>query len=110
MGPTERRNAHAFDIPANAYKDTAHTLPSDYGLPFTGSLDSLKDLPTLADTLAAYQGGTGGGTWLDISNTGLQHVGFVRFSVPATNTFSFQLEALSVSNVSAGGDSPRTGG
>jgi hypothetical protein len=95
----------AFDIPANAYKDTTHTLASDYGLPFTASLDSLKDLPTLADTLAAYQG-TGGGTWLDISNTGLQHVGFVRFSVPAANTFSFQLEALSVSNASAGATVP----
>jgi hypothetical protein len=95
----------AFDVPANAYADLARAVASDYSRPFTGGLSALKDQPTLAATLAAYQG-TGGGTWLDISDTGLSQVGFVRFSVPQTNTFSFQLDALSVSADAVGATLP----
>lgn len=98
----------SFDIPANAFTDPAAQHPSDYGLPFTGGLDALKNQPTLADTLAAYNG-TGGGTWLDISDTGLPHVAYVRFTVPATDPFSFQLESLSVSTASAGAPVPEPG-
>lgn len=98
----------AFDVPANAYRDNPPVTLSDYGKPFVGGLDALKDKATLTDTLDAY-GGSGGGTWLDISETGLSHVGYVRFSVPATNTFSFQLEAISVSSASAGAVVPEPG-
>jgi hypothetical protein len=94
-------NPVAFDIPANAYGDAPPTILSDYGQPFVGGLDALRDRASLADTIAAYNG-SGGGTWLDISGTGLPHVGYVRFIVPASNTFSFQLEAISVSSASAG--------
>jgi hypothetical protein len=101
--------ATAFDVPANSYRDAARTMPSDYGLPFVGGLAVLDVVPTLGETLGAYQG-SGGGTWLDISGTGLGHVGFVRFSVPAGNAFGFQLEALSGCGASAGAVVPEPGG
>ncbi|HEY7119298.1 MAG TPA: hypothetical protein VH475_22095 [Tepidisphaeraceae bacterium] len=101
-------NVTSFDIPANAYRDPAATLLSDYGLPFTGGLDALRNRASFADTLWAYQG-SAGGTWIDISDTGLPEVAFVRFSVPPTDAFSFQLESVSVSTAAAGAPTPEPG-
>jgi len=90
-------NPIVFDIPANAFADVAATQASNYGQPFTGNLASLANEPNEAATLAAY-GGSAGGTWLNVSGTGLGEVNFIRFSVPATYAFSFQLDAVTVSN------------
>jgi hypothetical protein len=103
--PLNNGDPIAFDIPANAFKDAAGTIPSDYGLPFTGGFDALKNKSSLADTIAAY-GGSAGGTWLDVSGTGLSSVDFVRFSVPTNSTFSFQLDAISLSTAATGAPVP----
>jgi hypothetical protein len=50
--------------------------------------------------------GSGGGTWLDISPTGLAQVGYVRFSVPGTISESFELDAVSISATAVGGRVP----
>jgi hypothetical protein len=50
--------------------------------------------------------GSGGGKWLDISNTGLSQVGYIRFSVAddgdASTKFNFELDAVSVSHAALG--------
>jgi hypothetical protein len=106
----------AFDVPANGYNDvtdpfasTAGSAPSDFQKPFTGELDSFSGLryfdaanPDMLELLA----GSGGGTWLDISATGLRHVGFIRFSVAddlnATSRLNFELDAVSISHAAMG--------
>jgi len=95
----------AFNIPATAYQNSPPTEPSNYFEPFTGGLSSLANQTTLADTLAAYDG-SAGGTWLDISGTELSDVDFIRFSVPSTDTFGFQLDAVTVSTAATGAAVP----
>jgi len=50
--------------------------------------------------------GSGGGTWLDISATGLAQVGFIRFSVEndnnAATNLNFELDALSIATPAIG--------
>jgi hypothetical protein len=106
----------AFDVPANGYTDvidpfatTAGSVTSDFQKPFTGNLNSFSGLryfdagdPDIVDLLA----GSGGGTWLDISNTGLAQVGFIRFSATddlnATSRLNFELDAVSISRAAMG--------
>jgi hypothetical protein len=105
-----------FDIPTNGYTDLtsgASSVPgnvmSDFQQPFTGSLSSFDGLayfdadgPDMLDLLA----GSGGGTWLDISETGLVQVAFVRFSVAddlrPTTRLNFELDAVSISHAALG--------
>jgi len=51
--------------------------------------------------------GSGGGTWLDISGTGLAQVGYIRFTVPIDLTpgvdANFELDAVSISHAALGG-------
>jgi hypothetical protein len=95
----------AFNIPANAYQNTAATIPSNYFQPFTGTLASMANQPNLASLLTVY-GSSAGGNWLDISGTGLSDVDFIRFTVPSTDTFSFQLDAVTVSTAATGSAVP----
>ena len=88
-------------FPANAFQDVAATIPSDYGQPYVGSITDFADKPDVQSTIDQY-GGSAGGTWIDISDSGLAEVGYVRFSVPASEDFSLQLEALSLANGAAG--------
>jgi hypothetical protein len=94
-------NLIAFNIPANAFQDAAATAPSSYFQPFIGSVSSLANEGSLGATLAAYNG-SAGGTWLDISGTGLASVDYIRFSVPSTDAFSFQLDGVTVSSDATG--------
>ena len=55
---------------------------ADFGKPFTGTLASFNG-ETYTQTLGTLNG-SAGGTWLDLSGTGLSKVGYVRFSEPAT--------------------------
>ncbi len=105
-----------FDVPTNGYTDltdpfsaTPGNLPSDFRQPFTGSLSSFDGLPyfdaggpDMLDLLA----GSGGGTWLDISDTGLPKVGYIRFSVAndgdAGTSLNFELDAVSISHAATG--------
>lgn len=95
----------AMDIPANAFQDANATTPSDYHKPFPGTFSDLSDLATFDDVLSAYDG-SAGGTWLDISGTGLTKVGYLRFSVPEANAFSFQLEGISLATDAIGNPVP----
>ncbi|NBB94948.1 MAG: PEP-CTERM sorting domain-containing protein [Planctomycetes bacterium] len=94
-------NVIAMDIPANAFQDRDATMPSDDGLPFTGTIGSFDGTSTVEETLAVY-GGSAGGTWLDMSATGLSKVGYVRFSVPVDAAASFELESLTTSTQAVG--------
>lgn len=101
------------DIPTNGYDDltsagstTPGSDPSDFQQPFTGALSDFDGLPYydaggngILDELA----GSGGGTWLDISGTGLAMVGYIRFAVPEVGvTDNFELDAVSVSHAAMG--------
>jgi hypothetical protein len=94
-----------FDIPTQGYTDVANTVESDFQQPFGGALADFDGLalsdpanPDILELLA----GSGGGTWLDISATGLAQVGYVRFSVPGTSDANFELDAVSISATAMG--------
>jgi hypothetical protein len=105
----------AFDIPTNGYTDLSDPfsavsggVESDFQQPFVGSLASFDGLayshPSEFDMLELLAG-SGGGTWLDISASGLAQVGYVRFSVPDDMTaanFKFELDAVSISHMALG--------
>jgi hypothetical protein len=98
-----------FDIPTQGYTDVANTVESDFQQPFVGDLSDFNGLalsdpanPDILELLA----GSGGGTWLDISATGLAQVGYVRFSVPGTSDANFELDAVSISTTALGGVVP----
>jgi hypothetical protein len=105
-----------FDLPANGYTDvsnpfssTAGNSASDFQQPFIGGLTSFSGLryfdaggPDMLELLA----GSGGGTWLDISGTGLAQVGFIRLSLAndmnATSQLNFELDAISIARAARG--------
>jgi len=104
-----------FDIPTNGYTDSASPFAdspgsslSDFQQPFTGALSDFAGRTyagggsDMLDLLA----GSGGGTWLDISGTGLTKVGYVRFSVAddldGGTSLNFELDAVSVSHAALG--------
>ncbi len=79
-------------LPANYYTnpDTtnynaappANPTFADFGKPFTGLLADFNG-ETYAQALTTLNG-SAGGTWLDLSSTGLPQVGYIRFSEPTT--------------------------
>ncbi len=105
-----------FDMPTNGYTDltlgassTPGSAASDFQQPFTATLADFDGLayydaggPDMLDLLA----GTGGGTWLDISGTGLAQVGYVRFSVAddasGATWLNFEIDAVSISHAAMG--------
>jgi hypothetical protein len=105
-----------FDVPTNGYIDLADPywskpggVPSDFQKPFLGSLSSFSGLrysdasgPDILESLA----GSGGGTWLDISATGLSQVGLIRFSVAddlnGNSQLNFELDAVSIATGAVG--------
>jgi hypothetical protein len=78
-----------FGNPTNFYTDTSienYSAPlgmvtADFSGPFDGTLSSFSGR-TYAGMLTLL-GGSGGGTWLDVSGSGLESVEYVRFDVPA---------------------------
>ncbi len=98
-----------FDIPTNAFTDltdpyaiAAGSLQANFQQPFTSTLSDFDGLQysngggsDILDLLA----GSGVGTWLDISSSGLSKVGYLRFSVldDGTDTkLNFELDAVSI--------------
>ena len=107
-------------LPANYYTnpDTtnvnapppANPTLADFGKPFMGSLADF-DGESYAQTLATL-GGSAGGTWLDLSGTGLPQVGFIRFSEPASggaNGGIFYLNGVSSNEALLGAAAPEPG-
>ncbi|MEM8864400.1 MAG: PEP-CTERM sorting domain-containing protein [Planctomycetota bacterium] len=97
-----------FDIPTAGFQDVAATLPADFTKPFIGVLDDFEGL-SLAQMLTLLDG-SAGGTWLDISATGLSQVGFVRLSLaddldPGTS-LNFDLDAVTISSSAIGARAP----
>jgi hypothetical protein len=91
------------------FSSVAGNNPSDYRQPFLGSLADFSGRtysdPVGTDILDVLAG-SGGGTWLDISGTGLAKVGYIRFSVLADPTpgvdANFELDAVSISHAALG--------
>jgi hypothetical protein len=80
-----------FTIPTNIYTDetdpyggSAASNLADFSKPFTGTLASF-DNENFAQVLATLNG-SGGGTWLDLSGTGLSQVDYVAFQTGADET------------------------
>jgi hypothetical protein len=90
---------------------------TDFGKPFAGTLASLggKDWAGTLDVFKATGGGySGGGTWLDLSATGLLQVGYVQFVVaddgdPLTKS-KIDIDAVSVANGAVGAELPEPAG
>ena len=100
-------------LPANYYTnpDTtninapppANPTLADFGKPFTGLLADFNG-ETYAQVLTTLNG-SAGGTWLDLSATGLSQVGYIRFSEPA-NGGPFYLNGVSSNEALLGADVP----
>jgi len=98
-----------FNIPSNFYPDAGPydadpgSQLADFGQPFTpaGGLSAFDGLGYTR--IVSLLDGAGGGTWLDLSPTGLSEVGFVRFSVAFGN---FELDAVSIANGKASTTTP----
>ncbi|MFW6133122.1 MAG: PEP-CTERM sorting domain-containing protein [Planctomycetota bacterium] len=105
-----------FNLPSNYYTDIvdspsstlAGSVPADSGKPFIGSLSDF-DGANWTQTQAVLDG-SAGGTWLDISATGLSQIGYVRFSVADDGddltSLNFELDAVSVANDAVGSPVP----
>jgi len=107
---------HLFDLPTVGFSDVTNpfasepgSAPSDFGKPFAGRLADLAGLnydnPSSADILDLLDS-SGGGTWLNLSDAGLDQIGWLRFSVPddgdAETHHKFELDGVSLNNASVG--------
>ena len=104
-----------FDMPANYYANAtgynvappASPVVADFGKPFgpAGGLAAFDGLNFAA--ILTLLDGSGGGTWLDLSGTGLSQVGYIRFSVAddgdAGTSLNFELDAVLIANGKVGG-------
>ncbi len=75
---------------------------ADFGIPFTplNGLEAFSGKPYL-EAVELLQG-SAGGTWLDVSSTGLDRVGYIRFSVPVGQGSVFKLDAVSIADAAVG--------
>lgn len=93
-----------FWNPSAGYTNAAATTASDFQQPFTGDLASFDGLDF--GGMLTMLGGSGGGTWLDISATGLSQVGYVRFDLAddldAQTELNFDLDAVTISYAAVG--------
>jgi len=99
-----------FTTPSNYYNDpikvgpydssaAAAAVTADFGKAFTGSLSDFNGKTSYADVLSVYNG-SGGGTWLSLSTTGLSQVNYVRISNAANASANFTLDAVAINNTS----------
>ncbi len=102
-----------FDGVTNGYNDTGLTQPSDFQQPFVNPLSDFTGLPYFdgsGNDILTMLDGSGGGTWLDISSSGLAEVGYIRFSVADDNDvmtgLNFELDAVSISSSAVGRVTP----
>jgi hypothetical protein len=101
--------SQTFDIPTNGF--AAPNVPSDFLQPFTGSLADFNGL-SYANMLTLLNG-SGGGKWLDLSSSGLDQVGYVRFSVlddsDVMTSLNFDLDGVAISRAAMGTRVPEPG-
>ncbi len=98
-------NAEPFDLSAPSSPELA-----DFGIPFApvGGVDAFANKETYSEIVDVF-GGSGGGTWLDISDTGLARVGYIRFSLPEDADWTFDLDSVSVAHNAVGAVVPEPG-
>jgi hypothetical protein len=97
-------NPILFDRPAMFYtnaipSDTAAPNDpqlTDFGKPFdpVGGLSAFNGLTY--PQIVTLMDGSGGGTWLDLDESGLAQVEFVRFSVPAGSATTLEIDAVAL--------------
>jgi len=106
-------NPITFGLPGNYYLNAGPEDPAapaspqlaDFGKPFTGTLSDFNN-ETYSQVLSTLNG-SAGGTWLDLSNTGLSEVGYIRFSdVPSGE---LDLSTVSINSSLAGAPVPEPG-
>jgi hypothetical protein len=95
-----------IDMPQSYYRNSgpydvippSNPLYSNYGVPYTGGLSAF-DNETDAQVLTTLNG-SAGGTWLDVSATGLSQIDYIDFTPPADAPANWQiaLEAVSTAN------------
>jgi hypothetical protein len=103
-----------FTLPGNYYANAtaandappASPVLADFGQPFAGSLADFNG-ESFAEVLATL-GGSAGGTWLDLDETGLNEVGYIRFSGVASGQ-TLELNAVSINRSLAGAPVPEPG-
>ena len=104
-----------FDIPTNGYTDVTNPFdttpglsPSDFSKPWVGGLTDFNGLDYAA--MRTLLDGSAGGKWLDLSDTELDQVGFIRFSVmddgDEDTGLNFELDAVSIAGGFLGGPVP----
>jgi hypothetical protein len=111
-----------FNRPSNGYTDLSDPFSatpgidlSDFQQPFVADLSGFAGLPysdPSGPDLLEVLAGSGGGTWLDISSTGLPRIGYIRFSVPDDFTATaqnFELDAVSIAHGAVGRAVPEPG-
>lgn len=111
----------SFDIPnlfypnAGPYDPAAPASPAtaDFGLPFPGAAADFngKDYAATVDAFKIAPGlYSGGGTWLDLSATGLAQVGYVQFLIPDDNnpltSPRLAIDSVSIANTAIGAAVP----
>ncbi|MCH8922484.1 MAG: PEP-CTERM sorting domain-containing protein, partial [Planctomycetes bacterium] len=71
---------------------------ADFGKPFTpaGGISALSGLTY--PEIVTLMDGSGGGTWLDLDESGLEQVEFVRFSVAAGSATTLEIDAVLLSS------------
>lgn len=86
LGEKEFLNPANFYLNAGPYDATAPASPqlADFGKAFGGDLNAFSNEDD-AQILATLNG-SGGGTWLDLSSSGLSQVNYIEFSVPTDGT------------------------
>jgi hypothetical protein len=92
-----------FNLPENFYENAGPydgvapdpAIPADFGQPFAGTLASFDD-ETYAQIISTL-GNSAGGTWLDLSGTGLSQIQFIQFSEPADGS-NFALQAVAAAD------------
>jgi len=82
-----------------------------FGIPFEGTLASFdgKDWPATRAAFATPSGFSAGGTWIDLSSTGLSQVGFIRLSMPVNTDTAvdvFHIDAISIATAATGAPIP----
>ena len=92
----------AFDLPANAYN--LDGSQANYSQPIDLKPADMSGL-SYQQVIDHYQG-SAGGNWIDLSESGYDKIGYIRFATKPDQPFSFQLEGISINQQLIGDDVP----
>ena len=103
-----------FTLPGNYYANAtgvnaappASPVLADFGKPFAGALADFNG-KSFADVITTLDG-SAGGTWLDLDETGLSQVGYIRFSGVASGQ-TLEINAVSINSSLVGNTVPEPG-